>query len=70
MHVHQFGQRCHRLIAPSEIHIGRLSRLPLTIFKRTGVAGHLNLARHHLVYCDVRAAASIERTIFSVNAMS
>ena len=28
-------------------------RLPLTIFERTGVAGHQNLARSHLAYCDL-----------------
>ena len=33
--------------------MGRLSCLPLTVFERTGVAGHRSLARDHLAYCDV-----------------
>ena len=40
-------------LAPNEVHMGRLSRLPLTVFERTGVAGHESLARDHLVYCDL-----------------
>ena len=27
-------------LAPNEVHMGRLPRLPLTIFERTGVASH------------------------------
>ena len=27
-------------LAPNEVHMGRLPRLPLTSFERTGVAGH------------------------------
>ena len=33
--------------------MGRLPRLPLTVFERTGVAGHQSLARDHLAYCDL-----------------
>ena len=33
--------------------MGRLPRLPLTIFERTGVAGHQSLALDHLSYCDL-----------------
>ena len=33
--------------------MGRLPRLPLRIFERTGVAGHQSLARDHLAYCDL-----------------
>ena len=33
--------------------MGRLPRLPLTIFERTMVADHQSLARDHLAYCDV-----------------
>ena len=33
--------------------MGRLPRLPLTIFGRSGVAGHQSLARDHLAYCDL-----------------
>ena len=40
-------------LTPKEVHMGRLRRLPLTTFERTGVAGHQNLARDHLAYCDL-----------------
>ena len=40
-------------LAPNEIDMGRLPRLPLTVFERTGVAGHPSLARDHLAYCDL-----------------
>ena len=40
-------------LAPNEVHMGRLPRLPLTVFEGTGVAGHQSLARDHLVYCDL-----------------
>ena len=40
-------------LAPDEVHMGRLSRLPLTIFDRTGIVGHQSLARNHLAYCDL-----------------
>ena len=40
-------------LAPNEVHMGRLPRLPLTVFERTGVAGHQSLARDHLAYCDL-----------------
>ena len=40
-------------LALNEVHMGRLPRLPLTIFKRTGVTGHHSLARDHLAYCDL-----------------
>ena len=33
--------------------MGRLQRLPLTLFERTGVAGHQRLARDYLAYCDL-----------------
>ena len=33
--------------------MGRLSRLPLTGFDRTGVVRHQSLARDHLAYCDL-----------------
>ena len=39
-------------LALNEVHMGRLLRLPLTVFDRTGVVGHQSLARDHLVYCD------------------
>ena len=40
-------------LAPNEVHMGRLPRLPLTVFDRTGVVGHQSLARDHLAYCDL-----------------
>ena len=33
--------------------MGRLPRLPLTVFDRQGVVGHQSLARDHLPYCDL-----------------
>ena len=33
--------------------MGRLPRLPLTVFDRTGVVGYQSLARDHLAYCDL-----------------
>ena len=33
--------------------MGRLPRLPLTIFERAGAAGHQSLVREHLAYCDL-----------------
>ena len=38
---------------PNEVHMGRLPRLLLTMFERTGVFGHQSLARDHLAYCDL-----------------
>ena len=40
-------------LAPNEVHMGRLPRLPLTLFDRSGVTGHQSLARDHLAYCDL-----------------
>ena len=40
-------------LALNEVHMGRLSRLPLTVFDRTGVVGYQSLARDHLAYCDL-----------------
>ena len=40
-------------LAPNEVHMGRLPRLPLAGFDRTGVMGHQSLARDHLALCDV-----------------
>lgn len=38
-------------LAPNEIHIGRLPRLPLTVFERTSASGHQSLKRDQLEYC-------------------
>ena len=40
-------------LAPNDVRMGRLARLPLTIFDRSGVAGHQSLARGHLAYFDL-----------------
>ena len=40
-------------LAPNEVHMGRLPRLPLSVFERTGVTGHQSLARDHLAFCDL-----------------
>ena len=40
-------------LASHEVYMGRLPRLPLTVFERAGVAGHQSLARDHLAYCDL-----------------
>ena len=40
-------------IAPNEVHMGRLPRLLLTVFDRTGVVGHQSLAHDHLACCDL-----------------
>ena len=40
-------------LAPNEVHMGRLPRLPRTILDRSGVAGHQSLARDHLAYCNL-----------------
>ena len=42
-------------LLPNEVHMGRLPRLPLTIFDRSGVTDHQSLARDHLAYCDLNA---------------
>ena len=40
-------------LPPNEVDMGRLPRLPLTVFDRTGVVGHKSLARDHLAYWDL-----------------
>ena len=35
-------------LAPKEVHMGRLPRLPLAVFGRSGAADHQSLARDHL----------------------
>ena len=40
-------------LAPNEVHMGRIPRLPLTVFDRTGVVRHQSLARDHLAYSDL-----------------
>ena len=40
-------------MAPNEVHMGCLPRLPLTRFERPGVARNQSSARDHLVYCNL-----------------
>ena len=40
-------------LASNEVNTGRLPRLPLTAFDRTGVVEHQSLARDRLAYCDL-----------------
>ena len=40
-------------LAPNEIHMGRLPRLPLAIFDRSYGGTHQNLDRDQLAYCDL-----------------
>ena len=37
----------------NDVHMGRLPRLLLTVFDRTGVVGYRSLACDHLAYCDL-----------------
>ena len=40
-------------LAPNEIHIGRLPRLPLSVFEPENIGGHQSLYRDHLVYINL-----------------
>ncbi|CAB1107752.1 unnamed protein product [Ectocarpus sp. CCAP 1310/34] len=40
-------------LAANEIHIGRIPRLPLSVFDRPTVGGHQSLARDQLEYCNL-----------------
>ena len=40
-------------LAPNEVHMGRLPRLPLTVFDRSYGGMHQNLDRDQLAYCDL-----------------
>ncbi|CAB1115322.1 unnamed protein product [Ectocarpus sp. CCAP 1310/34] len=40
-------------LAPNEIHIGRIPRLPLSVFDHPTVGGHQSLARDQLDYCNL-----------------
>lgn len=41
-------------LAPDEVHLGRLPRLPISVIKRYGASGNLNLGRDQLEYCDLQ----------------
>ena len=40
-------------LAPNEVHIGRLPRLPLSVFDRSYGGAHQSLDRDQLAYCDL-----------------
>ena len=40
-------------LVPNEVHLGKLPRLPLIIFDRSGVTVHQSLARDDLAYCNL-----------------
>ena len=40
-------------LAPNEIHIGHLPRLPLSVFEPDNIGGHQSLDRDHLVYINL-----------------
>lgn len=40
-------------LAPNEVHLGRLPRLPLTVIERRGACGHQGLERDQVEYCDL-----------------
>ena len=40
-------------LAPNEVHLGRLPRLPLTVIERQGASDHQSLQRDQLDYCDL-----------------
>ena len=40
-------------LAPNEVGMGQLPRLPFTIFESTEIAGHQSLVHDHLAYCDL-----------------
>ena len=42
-------------LAPNEVHMNRLRRLSLAIFKHRYARGHQSRARDHLGYCDLAA---------------
>lgn len=42
-------------LAPNEVHMNYLPRLPLTTFEHHYARGHQILARGHLEYCDLAA---------------
>ena len=50
--LRQLGQRRHWPGSQRRSH-GQAPAPPLTIFDRSGVAGHQSLARDHLAYCDL-----------------
>lgn len=40
-------------LAPNEVHLGRLPRLPIIVIERPGASGHQSLRHDHLKYGDL-----------------
>ena len=40
-------------LAPNEVHLGRLPRLPLSVFEPPNIGGHQSLERDHLAYINL-----------------
>ena len=57
-------------LAPNEVHVNRLPRLPLTIFEYHYARGHQSLARDHLEYCDLAADRGVRMRWFANNTPS
>ena len=56
-------------LAPNEVHMGILPRLPLTVFERTGVTRHRSLACDHLAFSDLVTDRQQRRTLLCANTM-
>ena len=62
-------------LAPDEIHIGRLPRLPLSVFEPDYIGGHQSLYRAHLTYITLatdrrQRASSIVRELYHITTTS
>ncbi len=58
-------------LAPNEVHIGRLPRLPLSVFEPDNIGGHQSLDRDHLAYINLatdrqQRAYSLVRELYSI----
>ena len=58
-------------LAPNEVHIGRLPRLPLSVFEPDNVGGHQSLERDHLTYINLaterqQRAYSLVRELYHI----
>ncbi len=51
-------------LAPNEVYMNRLPRLPLAVFEQLSARGHQSLARDHLEYCDL--AADRQRRAYAI----
>ena len=60
-------------LAPNEVRMGRLLRLPLSVFDPPNIGGHQRLDRGHLAYCDLaterqQSAYRLVRELHTINA--